>query len=339
MVVCLHTVLYAALHFLVDMVCAWSMFAFFSKGNYESFLIYNFCAFALQMPLGAMLDLLRNKMHRLPAACASLGAFVTALGALIHPVILGFGNALFHVGAGVGVIEEDTAKNLKGRSLGLFVAPGAIGLYVGTKLGKAMATPAVLLIAGIVMVVFLAALFLSKRCKQFALAPNVHGNTILLALCCFAVVIMRSWIGLAISFSWKSDPTLAFLAVLCTAGGKLAGGLLAARFGVAKTASTSLLASSVFYLLAERPLIGLAAIFLFNMSMPLTLYLLVQQLPHLPGFAFGLLTFGLFLGFLPVYAGIPLPVSSPVFGAAGSLISAIALTVAGKAANYGKLSV
>lgn len=336
---CLYTAFYAALHFLVDLICSWSMFAFFSRANYESFLIYNFCAFALQMPLGAMLDLLRNKMHRLPAACASLGAFVTAFGALIHPTILGFGNALFHVGAGVDVIKEDTAKTLKGRSLGLFVAPGAIGLYVGTKLGKTTVTPAVLLVTGIAMVVFLAALFLSKSCKQFTPVPKVHGNTIPLALCCFAVVIMRSWIGLGISFSWKSDPTLAFLAVLCTAGGKLAGGLLAARFGVAKTASASLLASSAFYLLAELPLFGLAAIFLFNMSMPLTLYLLVQQLPHLPGFAFGLLTFGLFLGFLPVYAGIPLPVSSPMFGAAGSLISAIALTAAGKAENYGKLSV
>ena len=37
--------------------------------------------------------------------------------------------------------------------------------------------------------------------------------------------------------------------------------------------------------------------------MPLTLYGAARLLPGAKGFAFGLLTFALFLGFLPVYAG------------------------------------
>jgi FSR family fosmidomycin resistance protein-like MFS transporter len=44
--------------------------------------------------------------------------------------------------------------------------------------------------------------------------------------------------------------------------------------------------------------------FLFNMTMPVTLWATAKIFPGAKGFAFGLLTFGLFLGFLPVYLGI-----------------------------------
>ena len=68
---------------------------------------------------------------------------------------------------------------------------------------------------------------------------------------------------------------------------------------------------------------GVAALFLFNMTMPVTLWAMVQLLPGAKGFSFGLLTFGLFIGFIPVYLGCP-----PVLGlgagyaiaAAGSLV-------------------
>ena len=43
--------------------------------------------------------------------------------------------------------------------------------------------------------------------------------------------------------------------------------------------------------------------FLFNMTMPLTLWACARLLPETRGFAFGILTFGLFLGFLPTAFG------------------------------------
>lgn len=335
----MNTAIYAALHFLVDMVCAWAMFAFFREENYENFLIYNFCAFALQMPLGTLLDLLRSKMQRFPAVCAATGAFLTVLGAATHPALLGLGNALFHVGGGMDVIEEDFAHCRKGRALGVFVAPGAIGLYFGTALGKQSSGIGFLLSAATLMAVLLVLLFCSGRKYELhdAAAQLPALPTAILCLCCFAVVVLRSWVGLAVSFPWKSTQLLGMFAVIAAALGKLSGGLFAARFGIGRTASVSLLLASGFYLLSDSPVFGLTAILLFNMSMPLTLYLLACHLPRLPGFAFGLLTFGLFLGFLPVYAGIELPVSGSVFGAAGSLISLALLLAAGKAAAHGKV--
>ena len=46
------TALYSVLHFLVDGVCAWAMLGPLA-GGMESYLLYNFCAFVLQLPLGA----------------------------------------------------------------------------------------------------------------------------------------------------------------------------------------------------------------------------------------------------------------------------------------------
>ena len=152
----------------------------------------------------------------------------------------------------------------------------------------------------------------------------------ILVLCCFAVVILRSWTGFEASFSWKQGNLLGFIAVLAVASGKALGGFAAARFGAGKTMTVTLSLAAVCFLFGENTLIGLAALLLFNMSMPVTLYLLAKHMPRTPGFAFGLLTFGLFLGFLPVYFGMGVPLSGGVIGAIGSVVSAVLMGIAWK---------
>ena len=115
------TTVYSILHFFVDGICALAMFGWFvSKKNSDwCFLAYNFCAFALQMPLGAFLDMLimnykakkRNVYLQFPYTFAFLGIVLTVLGAVLHPIVLGIGNALFHVGGGVSVIYGDYAHH------------------------------------------------------------------------------------------------------------------------------------------------------------------------------------------------------------------------------------
>ena len=339
------TGLYAAMHFLVDFLCAWAMFGFFQSGRdaYLNILIYNFCAFALQMPFGTLMDLLTARTQKkkwLALSCASFGAILTAVGTLTHPAVLGVGNALFHVGGGLDVIREDFSRNRAGRNLGIFVAPGALGLYFGTQLGKGEISLVPLIASSVLLAFFVILLVRSKQKQaQDVSAANISKvkNIPILVLCCFVVVILRSFTGFAAGFQWKSIAILGFLAVVVTAGGKTAGGFLSSRFGPAKTMTVSLLLAAVCFLLGDHVVFGLAALLLFNMSMPVTLYLLAQYLPNLPGFSFGLLTFGLFLGFLPVYFGVSLPVSGGVTGAAGSIISAGLLVLAWKAVNRGKV--
>ena len=328
---------YAILHFLVDGLCAFAMFGTFSvrENWYLNILLYNFCAFALQMPLGVVLDgLNRRKCLRKcePAfGFALVGVLLTFLGIVTHPVILGIGNALFHLGGGVGTIHEDAAKGWHGRGLGVFVAPGALGLYLGTLLakGEVIRMLPVLMVIGLVAVCCLGwccYLMLSQKKMPATMAQsNIEKDGLLLLLGCLVVVILRSYIGMAVGFSWKTTVLAGTIVVLAVVFGKVAGGFAAAWAGIRRTVVVSLLLAAVCYMLSENMLAGILALFLFNMTMPITLYLLVQKLKGLAGFSFGLLTFGLFIGFLPTYLGMELLVDDRVLGAMGSLLSLVIL--------------
>lgn len=297
------TGVYAAAHFLVDGICAWAMLGRFGGGG---ILIYNFCAFALQLPLGAVLDRLGGR--RGPAVFAWIGCVLTVLGALVHPAVLGIGNALFHVGGGVDVIREDARRDRKGRALGVFVAPGAMGLYLGGLL-----TDRPILLPAAVILAVLAAFF--RGTEEVSTAPSQKAPVPLL-LCCFAVVVLRSFVGFQVVFPWRSG-WLAFAAVGAVVLGKMAGGWLAARFGPGPVTALSLTAAAVCYGLGDAPAFGLLALLCFNMTMPLTLYALWRRFPAFPGAVFGSLTLALFVGFLPTYFGIHIPIG----GVLGSILS------------------
>lgn len=337
------TALYSALHLLVDAVCALAMFGHFLSGEDGRFylLIYNFCAFALQMPIGALLDILcarRQRSCHWMTLTAVAGVLCTIAGTVTHPAVLGIGNALFHVGGGMGTIAEDRERQWRGRGLGVFVAPGALGLYLGTLLAKSGAAQAGLWAAYVLMTGFCAVLLYRQRAGargevchcagKYGTGQEGTASAFWLAACCFAVVILRSYIGMTVRFPWKTTLMSGVLGVLAVVFGKAAGGFLAARCGYLRIAGISLTAAAVCYLFSDTLPLGIAALFLFNMTMPVTLYLLIDSFPQMPGFAFGLLTFALFLGFLPEYFGMPPAAGGNVTGSLGSVLSLL-LLVAG----------
>lgn len=337
------TAVYSLLHLLVDGVCAYAMFGTFLEQpqGYDYVLLYNFCAFALQMPLGAALDILNPRRGKaLPFLTACMGVVLTLAGALTHPALLGIGNALFHIGGGVGTICEDAEKDWRGRGLGVFVAPGALGLYLGMRLAGSGAGIGWLWGTGAFMLLVCA----GAAGRAFAGSPahdpsnrGMHNGaadltqkektreSVLLTVCVLLVVILRSHIGMAVTFSWKTTALAGLLCTLAVVSGKVAGGFLAAGFGPLKTAVLSLAAAAVCYLFSGHMILGIAALFLFNMTMPVTLYLLIREHPLLPGFSFGLLTFGLFLGFLPTYFELSACQNSSIIGCVGSILSLMIL--------------
>lgn len=340
------TLLYSTLHMLVDGVCALTMFGLFlsREDGYFQILVYNFCAFALQMPFGVLLDRWYaggKACRQADPACltAAAGVLCTMAGAFTHPAVLGIGNALFHVGGGVGCIREDNRKARQGRDLGIFVAPGALGLYLGTLAAKQGMWKAGYLGAGVLLIILCAwamraAGYQGK--KKSAEADRQSGSSKLTAVhtgafgagaaaCCLAVVVLRSYVGMAVSFPWKTGAAAGCLAVLAVAGGKAAGGFAAAKYGGVKTAVASLAAAAGCYLFSGSMPVGLAALFLFNMTMPVTLYWMVRSMPEMPGLAFGFLTFALFLGFLPVYFGLAPTAGGKAAGCAGSIVSLLLL--------------
>lgn len=315
------TALYSAAHFAVDLCCAVTVFSAARTLDEGAilFLIYNFCAFALQLPLGAVIDIKGSSPLFAAAGCALVG-FGMYLGGTAAAVAVGLGNAAFHVGAGVDILKRSEGC---ASLLGIFVSPGAIGVFLGSLLTPAAWVRFALM--PLCMSVF--ALLIFQLCGKgekpdptpFSL-PEKGG---IVALGLLTVVFIRSLGGMAMNFMWKSG-AWAYAFTLCVVLGKTLGGIAGDKLGMKATAIFSLLGAAVLFIFTDdSPLFGIFAALLFNITMPLTLHRAAQLFGEYKGTAFGLLTLGLFIGFLPSYTGLDL--SGGIMCTALSLLSLLFL--------------
>jgi len=121
--------LYSVMHFIVDFACAFLIFRNIAgtSDGYLCVLLYNFCAFALQMPLGILADKWNRNYLFAIIGCLVVGmAYGLWQVPVAAAVIIGIGNGMFHIGGGFDVlnISED-----KSGALGVFVSPGAFGYF------------------------------------------------------------------------------------------------------------------------------------------------------------------------------------------------------------------
>ena len=374
------------IHFLVDFTCAYWMFHMIMRQYYDHvscpvgetlvdsllgwILLYNFCAFALQLPIGWLVD---HYAQKKPWWISSLGCLILAIsGALIYgdfweiirqavdtgfspdrlgriqfyysdlsglcySVLLGIGNALFHVGAGVEILQLSArggGKRLRNRRgiiaaidcagyrmapVGIFVSTGVLGLYLGQMLSWHLEEVSLEITdyfqVKTVYSLLVIGLMLAAAGLNFALtlpktpavdqADPMSGRAsrddpvwnVGIILLLFLVVVLRSFQGGVVGFSWSF---LSFAFVVCVMLAKILGGVLADRIGVLWIALLPLGCSALLFRFAPNYVIlGLLALLLFQTTMPITLSLMHRQTPGHPGMAFGLLSFGLFLGSLP----------------------------------------
>lgn len=233
-------------------------------------------------------------------------------------LIAGIGNSCFHVGCGIAVLRRSPGR---AAMPGIYVSTGAFGVYLGPILASRFGPFAWGVAAGI-LVMLGCAFCLARTGRSFSGIEGVEiegvegeaeGRTeqrppagALSALMLMAAsgllitVLLRSYAGTIMSFSWRSAPILGLLFALGIVLGKMLGGVVGDRIGWMKTALISLLSSAVLFAVAiEHPAAGIIGVFLFNMTMPITLTALADLMEALPGTAFGMTTLMLFLGTVP----------------------------------------
>ena len=128
-------------HFCVDMACAALFFGrlCLDAGWWLWMVLYNACAFALQLPLGLLADRLNRNLPFAAVGCGLVAmSFLPTDSPLLAAVLCGVGNGMFHVGGGLEVLNESD----RAAPLGVFVSPGAVGLYLGTAGGPLLLRPA-----------------------------------------------------------------------------------------------------------------------------------------------------------------------------------------------------
>jgi FSR family fosmidomycin resistance protein-like MFS transporter len=160
----------------------------------------------------------------------------------------------------------------------------------------------------------------------------------------FSAVLIRSLVGFALTFPWKLDLHLAVILTLSIVAGKALGGILADRFGWTKTAvGASLLALPLLAFGEGVYYLAIPGVFLFNMTMPITLTAMARIFPGRPAYAFGLTCLALILGAAPIFAGYkgifdrPLLILAIILASASFLNTALQLCLRNNEFAAGKI--
>jgi len=260
-------------------------------------MLYNLLAFGIQPLLGYGIDRLRCSKGAAVAGCLlMLGALLLADLPREAVILAGMGNALFHLGGGVAILRLFPGKAWP---LGVFVGPGALGIALSRSLG---ADYAVNVSSVFMLLFFVTILILTIRYKPEVpsgpASPRITGAAALVILLLFASTFIRSLVGLSLAFPWKVNTLLGTLLVVSAALGKMLGGWWADRGGRIRAPVLGLLlAAPLLAWGGQLPYAGVLGMLLFQSTMAITLLAIYEQLPDYPALAFGVLCFGLWLGY------------------------------------------
>ena len=234
------------------------------------------------------------------------GSFA-AVAAIAGFVILSIGNAFLHISGALATLRASCGRLSE---TGIFVGGGAFGVITGRLLGSGNGPvwiPFVLMAVAFVLIIIIDRYPLSFRdfpCDHDVAADRpIEVIIIVLA----AVVAIRSYIGNGIPMQWKQTVFETIMLYVAMGAGKMAGGVLADLFGTRRVGVISCIAAVPFLLLGNSIMwVSLIGIFLFSMTMSIALGGIVSVLKTNPGVAFGITTFALFLGSLPIFF-VPMP--------------------------------
>lgn len=328
--------IYSIIHFIVDLACAILVSNLVTQkmgtgiNLFIAVLIYNFFAFAMQLPIGIIADKINKN-----AICSAIGCLLVAIAfgfssfGIIACLIAGIGNAMFHVGGGIDVLN---ISDKKASFSGIFVSTGAMGIFLGGK-SASIGFNKYYIVIMVLMLSAIALFWLYKQIKdkvknENIIIPKINNTEIIAISCLIFTVIVRGYVGLILAFEWKSSFILALISTFAVVLGKMLGGIIGDKIGLMKISVISLIASAFLFVFAfDNSIIGILAILFFNMTMPITLTALSNILFNNKGMAFGLLTVALFLGAVPVFFGYTKAIFNPAGLFITTIISAIILYI------------
>ena len=276
------------LHFTVDGVCAAVLAGYaVNEPDYSMivyyFGLYNLIAFGGQCLAGLILD--RWKSLILPSLAAVpvllAGGFLQTAGIFWQSVLVALGNCMFHVSAGILILER--YGNF--REPGIFVSSGAVGLGLGLYQIVGATFFEAVCILGTAITLFLLLKSPATPEHEPDATPEVHGvdllplmaGTVMLLVC----VVLRGFGGSS------HIPGYVMLMPCVFMLGKSSGGILCDVLGFRRTILAIFLLS---FAAIQMPgvVCAITLAFAFNMTMPLTLRLLHWYFPEYPGLTFGL---------------------------------------------------
>jgi FSR family fosmidomycin resistance protein-like MFS transporter len=316
-------------HALVDAASGYLLFSDLGRPVGAGLLLtYTAIAFGGQAPLGWVVD--RLSRARLSAGAGVALVAAALLGAPWWPVAglvaVGVGNALFHVGAGAQVLRRSGLRSADG---GLFVGPGALGIFAGASLGlqevDARAALVIMLAAALPLVTH--RVTWSAPAPELTARPSVRtpALAVLAAAGLLASVTIRALAGGGANTYWHDRAPAMLLAIAAAAcAGKVLGGFVSDRLGWSRASTLALVAAApLLGPLLGSPPAAYAGVLLLQATMPVTLKATHLLLPDRPALAFGLPCLAILVGALLGKAPLPALATAP--GVVGMLLLSAAL--------------
>lgn len=271
-------------------------------------LLYNVLAFGGQAPLAMLADRFNyNKAYIFAATlCNAIGLLLFMQIPMLAVVFLGLGSAIIHIAGGTIAL---LANPQQAGTLGLFTAPGVLGLAFGGLMAFLNVNISWVLLLG----TFLSAVIafcLPSRPKQ--MVPKLSEQGALLdkhdwvMMLLLLVIAMRSAIWNTFQLIHQGDYHLLLYLAVAAMGGKLFGGFAADKIGWKNYALAALLlAAPLLTLGGRKPVLLALGIGLLQSVTPLALAAMGRSLPHRPALATGLtLGLAIALGGVPMFFGL-----------------------------------
>ena len=299
-------ILWGSLHGINDFVAGYMLANFtFAHNSSESFtmlVVYAIIGFGGQLPVGFMLD--KQKQIK-PFAVASislllLSCFIYFIDPTVAIIVTGFASAGIHVTGGAICLQVNEDKS---GPLGIFTAPGVVGLALGSMLGLLSSSYLLFAISAIIVV----AIFIFKQPTPVYQVQHKNNTSQLdshdwIMLSILLVMCFRSFI-----FDIMNASSILFENGILIFGisaflGKIIGGFLADRIGWKKFIYITLPLAFVLFNFGRENIYAIAfGIACLQSSVPLTLLLMSRSLPLFPATATALS-----LGTSVALAGLPL---------------------------------
>lgn len=300
--------LYFYIHFITEVICFYTLSSVIGDSIVLWIipLVYDALAFVPQAIFGYISDKYKKVSLSLIGTALLIIALILFNNNIFSKVfsiaVLSIGNALIHVN---GAEVTLSSSNGKMSHSAIFVSGGSFGVITGKLLANVIPYYFLIVVAlTMIPFILLAETYRNKKsdaCEKYNYANN-KCSPYLIILFSTLVVIIRGYIGYGIPTSWNKSIIEAVLLYVFMGFGKAFGGIFIDSIGMKKTAIISVLLSLPFLLFGDNIMIvSLIGVFLFSMTMPITLGLIVSVLKNKPGLSFGFTTIGLFLGTLPIF--------------------------------------
>ena len=268
-------------------------------------LLYNALAFAAQPAIGLLVDRVRRPREAVFASLGLMGiALLMADQPMLAVALAGLASAVFHVGGGTIAINVTPDR---ATGLGVFAAPGVIGLACGTALAvTGHFNPEVFLVLLALVGVGFGLMSRAMSLERSHPEMPVFEDHDLIVVMLLAAIALRSALWSAFEWVLAGNLPLLLIAALAAGAGKLIGGALADRLGWRRWTIGALAIAAPLLVIGPGSvvtfLIGLA---LLQSVTPVAFAAIAKMLPGRPGVAAGLsLGLPIAVGGLFFFAGL-----------------------------------